>query len=87
MSTIYTYLRPATPWTIRSSLVKVPVLSKQHTSTLPANGILKGSVQYTPTEKQVTTELICYERPRSLQGRKVVISNEKELKFGIILTG
>lgn len=41
------YLRPATPRTTRWSLVKVPVLSKQHTSTLPANGILKGSVQKT----------------------------------------
>ena len=45
-----THLSPATPCTIRLSLVSVPVLSKQHTSTLPANGILKGSVQYTPRE-------------------------------------
>lgn len=37
---------PATPRTTRLSLVKVPVLSKQHTSTLPAKGIRKGSVQY-----------------------------------------
>lgn len=36
---------PATPSTTRSSPVMVPVLSKQQTSTLPANGILKGSVQ------------------------------------------
>ena len=49
-SLTYTHLSPATPCTIRSSLVSVPVLSKQHTSTLPANGILKGSVQYTPRE-------------------------------------
>ena len=66
-------MRPATPCTIRSSLVKVPVLSKQHTSTLPAKGILKGSVQYTPAEKQITTEFISYERLRLLKGRKVVI--------------
>lgn len=42
------YLSPATPSTTKLSLVKVPVLSKQQTSTFPANGILKGSVQYTP---------------------------------------
>lgn len=41
------YLRPATPRTTRLSLVSVPVLSKQQTSTFPANGILKGSVQNT----------------------------------------
>lgn len=40
------HLSPATPRTTRLSLVKVPVLSKQHTSTLPAKGIRKGSVQY-----------------------------------------
>ena len=52
-----THLSPATPCTMRLSLVSVPVLSKQHTSTLPANGILKGSVQYTPREnnKKITT--------------------------------
>lgn len=66
-------MRPATPCTIRSSLVKVPVLSKQHTSTLPANGILKGSVQYTPAEKQIIKELISYERLGSLKSRTVVI--------------
>ncbi len=32
---------PAIPSTTRSSLVKVPVLSKQRISTFPANGILK----------------------------------------------
>ena len=42
---VLTYLSPATPCTIRLSLVKVPVLSKQHTSTFPAKGILNGSVQ------------------------------------------
>lgn len=58
-----THLSPATPCTMRLSLVSVPVLSKQHTSTLPANGILKGSVQYTPREnnekmtiKNISTE-------------------------------
>lgn len=40
------HLKPATPRTTRLSLVRVPVLSKQHTSTLPAKGIRKGSVQY-----------------------------------------
>lgn len=43
---LYAHLSPATPRTTRLSLVKVPVLSKQHTSTLPAKGIRKGSVQY-----------------------------------------
>ena len=42
---VLTYLSPATPCTIKLSLVKVPVLSKQHTSTFPAKGILNGSVQ------------------------------------------
>ena len=56
---------------MRSSLVKVPVLSKQHTSTLPANGILKGSVQYTPAEKQIIKELISYERLGSLKSSNI----------------
>ena len=38
-------LVPATPSTIKLSLVSVPVLSKQQYSTFPANGIRKGSVQ------------------------------------------
>ena len=59
-----TYLSPATPCTMRLSLVNVPVLSKQHTSTLPANGILKGSVQYTPTENNIT-KLVNSEEARS----------------------
>jgi hypothetical protein len=33
------------PRNSKLSEVKVPVLSKQHTSTFPANGIRKGSVQ------------------------------------------
>jgi hypothetical protein len=33
------------PFIIKSFTVKVPVLSKQHILTLPAFGILKGSVQ------------------------------------------
>lgn len=45
------YLRPATPRTTRLSLVSVPVLSKQQTSTFPANGILKGSVQNTSRQE------------------------------------
>lgn len=40
-----THRSPATPRTTRLSLVRVPVLSKQHTSTLPAKGMRKGSVQ------------------------------------------
>jgi hypothetical protein len=43
-----TYSSPAIPSTTRLSLVSVPVLSKQHISTLPANGIRNGSVQNTP---------------------------------------
>lgn len=46
------YLRPATPRTTRLSLVSVPVLSKQQTSTFPANGILKGSVQNTSVQEE-----------------------------------
>ncbi|KAE9524735.1 hypothetical protein AGLY_014785 [Aphis glycines] len=38
---IISFSTPAIPSTIKASLVKVPVLSKQHISTLPANGILK----------------------------------------------
>ena len=45
-----THPTPATPSTTKLSLVRVPVLSKQHISTLPANGILKGSVQNTPAK-------------------------------------
>lgn len=45
------YLRPATPRTTKLSLVSVPVLSKQQTSTFPANGILKGSVQKTSKQE------------------------------------
>lgn len=47
-----TYPIPATPSTTRSSLVKVPVLSKQHISTFPAKGILNGSVQNTAVRKK-----------------------------------
>ena len=36
---------PASPWMMRLSLVRVPVLSKQQTSTFPPKGIRKGSVQ------------------------------------------
>ena len=39
---------PVTPSTIKSSLVSVPVLSKHVISTLPANGMRKGSVQKMP---------------------------------------
>lgn len=46
------YLRPATPRTTRLSLVSVPVLSKQQTSTFPAKGILKGSVQNTSEQDE-----------------------------------
>lgn len=40
-----TYSTPVTPSKTRDSAVIVPVLSKQHTSTRPANGIRNGSVQ------------------------------------------
>lgn len=50
--TTITYLSPATPLTTRWSLVNVPVLSKQQTSTLPAKGMRKGSVQYTSRREQ-----------------------------------
>lgn len=36
---------PVTPLMMRSVCVRVPVLSKQQMSILPAKGILKGSVQ------------------------------------------
>ena len=44
---VSTYPTPAMPSTTKLLLVNVPVLSKQHTCTLPANGIRNGSVQYT----------------------------------------
>jgi hypothetical protein len=40
------------PCTTRLSLVKVPVLSKQQTSTLPAKGIRNGSVQNTSEQME-----------------------------------
>lgn len=46
------------PSTIRLSLVSVPVLSKQQISTLPANGILNGSVQNTPKKDTSLVMLI-----------------------------
>lgn len=48
IGSILYYFSPATPFRIKLSLVKVPVLSKQHTSTFPANGMRKGSVQNIP---------------------------------------
>ena len=51
------YLIPATPSTTKSSLVNVPVLSKQQTSTLPAKGIRKGSVQNRPIDERIETRL------------------------------
>lgn len=42
---------PATPSTTRFSAVIVPVLSKQQTSTRPANGMRNGSVQNIATKK------------------------------------
>jgi hypothetical protein len=41
---------PATPSTTRFSAVIVPVLSKQQTSTRPANGMRNGSVQNIATK-------------------------------------
>ena len=55
------YLIPATPSTTRSSLVKVPVLSKQQTSTFPAKGIRNGSVQYTPEYKSISKKKLVSE--------------------------
>mmetsp|Transcript_37477 Transcript_37477/g.94597 ORF Transcript_37477/g.94597 Transcript_37477/m.94597 type:complete len:267 (-) Transcript_37477:946-1746(-) len=40
----------------RWSLVRVPVLSKQHTSTLPAKGMRKGSVQNTFLRASATSD-------------------------------
>ena len=42
---VWTHSTPATPSTTRFSAVMVPVLSKQQTSTRPAKGMRKGSVQ------------------------------------------
>lgn len=47
---------PVTPSTIRSSLVNVPVLSKQQMSNFPANGIRNGSVQKIPNLAKDTNE-------------------------------
>jgi len=54
-----TYCSPVMPSTTRLSLVRVPVLSKQQTSTLPANGILNGSVQNT-SNHHTYTQAFCY---------------------------
>jgi hypothetical protein len=45
------------PSTTKSSAVRVPVLSKQQMSTLPAKGILNGSVQYT-SKNQHTNSIL-----------------------------
>lgn len=52
------YSIPARPSTIKLSLVKVPVLSKQQISTFPANGILKGSVQNTPSFDRANRDVL-----------------------------
>ena len=49
---------PAMPSTTKLSLVSVPVLSKQHISMRPANGIRKGSVQYTPSLVKETKDVL-----------------------------
>lgn len=49
-----TYVSPVTPSNTRFSAVIVPVLSKQQTSTRPAKGIRKGSVQ-----KIATAQISC----------------------------
>ena len=50
-------VRPATPSITNSSVVNVPVLSKQQTSILPAKGIRKGSVQNIPNFCKASNEL------------------------------
>uniref|UniRef100_A0A6B0UWV4 Putative secreted protein n=1 Tax=Ixodes ricinus TaxID=34613 RepID=A0A6B0UWV4_IXORI len=50
-------LRPAMPSTTRLSLVRVPVLSKQQISTLPANGIRNGSVQNTSSRVSASSDV------------------------------
>merc|ERR1719232_465130 len=49
---------PATPSTTRSSLVRVPVLSKQQISTFPAKGMRNGSVQKTPSLERDKREVL-----------------------------
>mmetsp|Transcript_992 Transcript_992/g.2630 ORF Transcript_992/g.2630 Transcript_992/m.2630 type:complete len:387 (-) Transcript_992:1284-2444(-) len=56
-----------TPSTIMLSDVSVPVLSKQHTSTFPAEGMRNGSVQYTPA--------ICKARSEELTAKESSIGN------------
>mmetsp|Transcript_16798 Transcript_16798/g.45072 ORF Transcript_16798/g.45072 Transcript_16798/m.45072 type:complete len:613 (+) Transcript_16798:596-2434(+) len=48
----------ATPVARMRSVVRVPVLSKQHTSTLPANGMRKGSVQNTACFESATSDAL-----------------------------
>jgi hypothetical protein len=50
----YTHFTPTTPSSTRFSAVIVPVLSKQQTSTRPANGILNGSVQNIARNSQLS---------------------------------
>jgi hypothetical protein len=47
----YTYSTPATPSRTKCSVVIVPVLSKQQTSTRPAYGMRNGSVQKMATQE------------------------------------
>jgi hypothetical protein len=54
------YSTPATPSRTRFSAVMVPVLSKQQTSTLPAEGIRKGSVQKMAENKLDETRRIAH---------------------------
>lgn len=46
------------PSTTRLLLVRVPVLSKQQTCTLPAKGIRNGSVQNTSTTNEIVQDTI-----------------------------
>lgn len=65
------HLTPATPSTTRSSPVIVPVLSKQHTSTRPANGIRNGSVQ------KMAKDQPCFQCRSKMTGRAYRISAKR----------
>lgn len=50
--------RPATPRITSSSVVSVPVLSKQQISTFPAAGMRKGSVQKIPNRASAISDVL-----------------------------
>lgn len=61
-----TYSIPATPSRTRFSAVIVPVLSKQQTSTRPANGILNGSVQKIATQNYQNPSLLVANKSQNI---------------------